>query len=72
MMVKVAVAFIGGLTFLVVLAAIALIAAIPVYFLWNWLMPTIFGLDSISYFQAWGMFWLASLLFKSSGSFPKE
>lgn len=28
---------------------ISLIAAIPVYFLWNWLIPDIFGLTTINF-----------------------
>ena len=53
----------------VVLAAVfGLIAAVLVYFLWNWLMPNIFGLSTISYWQAWGLYFLAHLLFKGSSS----
>lgn len=48
------------------LAVIALAAAVPLHFLWNWLMPELFGLKSIGYWQAWGLFWLCGLLFKSS------
>jgi hypothetical protein len=36
--------------------------------LWNWLMPDIFGLKEISYWQAWGLFLLSTLLFKGMGS----
>ena len=32
--------------------------------LWNWLMPAIFGLTKISYWQAWGLVVLSHLLFK--------
>ena len=31
--------------------------------LWNWLMPSLFGLKSISYWQALGLFILAKILF---------
>lgn len=31
--------------------------------LWNWLMPDIFGVDSISYWQAGGLLLLSKLLF---------
>lgn len=31
--------------------------------LWNWLMPAIFGLGTITYWQAVGLFLLAKLLF---------
>jgi hypothetical protein len=36
--------------------------------LWNWLMPEIFGLKAINYWQAWGLFALSSILFKGWGS----
>jgi hypothetical protein len=32
--------------------------------LWNWLMPAIFGLPVISFWQAWGLLVLSSILFK--------
>jgi len=62
------VVFSGGLIVIVVMAMLALVAAIPVYFLWNWLIPTIFGLKTITFWQAWGLFWLTSILFKGGGS----
>jgi len=34
-----------------------------VMLLWNWLMPTIFNLKEITYWQAWGLFLLAKILF---------
>ncbi len=34
--------------------------------LWNWLMPEIFGLKEITYWQAWGLFILCSILFKGN------
>ncbi len=37
-----------------------------VMLLWNWLMPDIFGLPTISYWQAWGLVLLSHILFKSS------
>lgn len=39
---------------------------IPVYLLWNWIMPLIFGLPEISFIQALGVVLLSSILFKSS------
>ena len=35
-----------------------------VMLLWNWLMPDIFGLKKITYWQAWGLLVLCSILFK--------
>jgi len=31
--------------------------------LWNWLMPDLFGWKTITYWQAWGLFLLAKILF---------
>ena len=36
-----------------------------VMWLWNWLMPAIFGLTTISFWQAWGLVVLSHILFKS-------
>lgn len=59
---------ITGLIVLVAVAVLGLIAAIPIVLLWNWLVPSIFDLPEITYLQAWGLFWLTSLLFKSYSS----
>jgi hypothetical protein len=34
-----------------------------VFLLWNWLIPSIFGLPAINYFQAVGLLILAKILF---------
>ena len=39
-----------------------------VMLLWNWLMPEIFGLKSLTYWQAWGVLALSTILFKGFGS----
>jgi hypothetical protein len=39
-----------------------------VMLLWNWLMPEIFGLKRVSYWQAWGLLALCTILFKGIGS----
>ncbi len=39
-----------------------------VMLLWNWLMPDIFGLKQISYWQAWGLLILSTILFQGFGS----
>jgi hypothetical protein len=55
-----------------VLAAVAIVVAfsllfsLPVMWLWDWLMPTLFGLKEITLFQAWGLSVLCSLLFKNN------
>lgn len=58
----------GVILGLLLLAGLSLIGAIPLYFLWNWLMPTIFGLSSVTFFQSWGLVWLTGILFKSNCS----
>ena len=39
-----------------------------VMLLWNWLMPEIFGLRTLNYWQAWGLLALSTILFKGFGS----
>jgi hypothetical protein len=36
--------------------------------LWNWLMPDLFGLKRIGYWQAWGLLVLCKILFHGRGS----
>jgi len=47
------------------LVIFAAVFALPTYWLWNWLMPTIFHLPTITFFQAWGVNALCGGLFKS-------
>ena len=42
-----------------------------VMLLWNWLMPSIFGLAVISFWQAVGLFLLTRILFSGFGLFSK-
>ena len=55
---------IGGLTIALVMA---FLFGLVVMVLWNWLMPEIFGLPEIGYWQAWGLVLLAQILFKIGG-----
>jgi hypothetical protein len=52
---------IGGIILAVVMA---FLFGYFVMLLWNWLMPVIFGLTKITYWQAWGLLLLTHLLFK--------
>jgi len=56
-----------GATVVVVggLILLSLVLSLPVMWLWDWLMPTIFGLKEITLLQAWGLNCLCSLLFKN-------
>lgn len=42
----------------------SLALAWPVQLLWNWLMPVIFGLPAISFWQSVGLMLLVSILFR--------
>jgi hypothetical protein len=44
---------------------LSLVLSLPVMWLWDWLMPTMFGLKEITLLQAWGLNFLCSLLFKN-------
>lgn len=54
---------IGTLLFILLFAVIS---AIPLYFLWNWLMPVIFGLKTITFVQSVGLAYLSRVLFGST------
>lgn len=49
-----------------------LLTWLPCYFLWNWLMPQIFGLPELTMWQTLGVITLSSLLFKSTSSGSKS
>lgn len=53
------------------LVVFAIIFTVPVYFLWNWLMPELFGLKSISFWQATGLLLLSGFFFRSSSHSSK-
>jgi len=53
---------IGGIALGVV---VAFLFGWLVMLLWNWLMPVIFGLSAISFWQAWGLVILSHILFKT-------
>ncbi|MBN1196060.1 MAG: hypothetical protein JXA62_01485 [Candidatus Aminicenantes bacterium] len=52
---------------MVIAAAFALVFAILVKVLWNWLMPVLFGLPLIGFWQAFGVLLLAKILFGGHG-----
>ena len=45
--------------------ALSLLFAFPIKWLWNWLIPVIFSLPRITFWQAWGLSMLSGLLFKN-------
>jgi len=48
-------------------ALLAFLFGLVVMALWNWLMPELFGLKTLSYWQAWGLVLMAHILFKAGG-----
>lgn len=62
-----------GIIFLALLIAalLAVIIATPLWLLWNWLMPVIFGLKTITWVQALGLAFLCAILFKSTSTSSK-
>ena len=53
---------------LLVIGGIALVTLLlgwPLMLLWNWLMPIIFGLPIITFWQAVGLNLLSTIIFKS-------
>lgn len=55
--------FVRGLKFLPFALAIAVLLGFVVMWLWNWLMPALFGWHTIGFWQAVGLFFLCKLLF---------
>jgi len=50
----------------VLICVIAILLAFPTMWLWNWLMPDIFRLTTITLWQALGLLLLSGFLFGSS------
>ena len=60
---KVLVGILAGIGFI---ALVVLLLGWPLMLLWNWLMPTIFGLPIITFWQAVGLNLLSTVLFNQS------
>ena len=63
--------FLIALGAIVIVFLVCLLFAWPFMLLWNWLMPTIFGLTTITFWQGFGILILCSFLFKSPSSNSK-
>lgn len=63
-----------GMVFIGVIFAVmfALVFGLVVKWLWNYLMPNLFGLAQITYLQAFAMVVLAKLLFGAFGHHPSK
>jgi hypothetical protein len=51
---------------MLIIAVAAVLLGLPLMWLWNWLMPSIFGLTEITFWQALGLNTLSAILFKST------
>ena len=58
--------------FLGMIAIVIVILGYPLMLLWNWLMPTIFGLPEITLWQAIGLNLISTILFKSTTTIKKS
>jgi hypothetical protein len=55
---------------LIILAAI--LFTLPLQLLWNWLMPHLFNLPYITFWQAFGLNMLAGILFRTNVNVKKD
>lgn len=61
--------FVGAIVLaFVLIVGFSLLFALPVMWLWNCLMPEIFGLTTITFWQALGLNVLSGLLFRSTNT----
>ena len=57
---------------LALIVTFVLILGYPMMWLWNWLMPEIFGLSEITFWQAIGLNILCTILFRPSVNIKKN
>ncbi len=50
----------------------SIIFAIPVWLLWNWIVPSVFGFAKLSLIKAWGLTFLTTLLFSKNVTVNKD
>jgi hypothetical protein len=55
-----------------VLCLMAILMGLPLQLLWNWLMPRIFGLPTIGFWEAVGLNVMSGILFKNTTSTKKD
>jgi hypothetical protein len=59
-------------TLLGLVAILIVILGYPLMLLWNWLMPELFGLPLITFWQAIGLNLLSTILFRPTTIIRKE
>ena len=60
------------LTAILVIVSVAAILGFPLMWLWNWLMPGIFNLPEITFWQALGLNALSTILIKPTINTKKD
>jgi succinate dehydrogenase hydrophobic anchor subunit len=60
------------LTAILMIVLVALILGFPLMWLWNWLMPSIFNLPEITFWQALGLNALSTILIKPATNTKKD
>ena len=60
------------LTVVGLVVLLVMLLGIPLQLLWNWLMPSIFGLKYITFWEAVGLNAISSILFKSNVNIKKN
>lgn len=55
-----------------VVGLICILLGLPLMLLWNWLMPDLFNVPQIGFWQAVGLQLLATLLFKNTNTSTKK
>ena len=53
----------GGLIGFAMLIVLGIFFILPFWLLWNWLMPGLFGLATIGYLKAFGLYLMSKILF---------
>lgn len=58
----------SSVVFIGIVVLIAVLMAVPLMLLWNWLFPPIFGICKIGFWQALGLNVMSAILFKNTSS----
>ena len=60
--------WLGGVALIgLAIVGLAVLYTLPVWLLWNWLMPRLFSLPTLSLLDAFGLNLLTGFLFRSGG-----
>jgi hypothetical protein len=61
--------YLGGILGIVaIICLVCLLLGLPLMLLWNWLMPMLFGMPYLTFWQAVGLNILSTILFKSTST----